>query len=126
MAACQAVEQIIDCCYTLRMLGVPIDGPSWLFGDNKSIMTLSTIPHSTLNKHWNTLSYHKVHESITTKIVRFDHIPTGENPADIMTKVLPWHKAYVHVKPLLFWKGETVIEPQMPNMLTTEGSDKNI
>ena len=35
----------------------------WLLGDDKSIVTLSTILHSTLNKCWNTLSYHKVHES---------------------------------------------------------------
>jgi hypothetical protein len=37
MAARQAVEHIIDLRYTLPMLGVPIDGPSWLFGNNKSI-----------------------------------------------------------------------------------------
>ncbi|MDJ0828176.1 MAG: reverse transcriptase domain-containing protein, partial [Rhodobacter sp.] len=32
MAARQAIEQIIDLRYTLRMFGVPLDGPSWLFG----------------------------------------------------------------------------------------------
>ena len=69
MAARQAVEQIIDLCYTLQMLRVPIDGPSWLLGDNKSVVTLSMIPHSSLNKHWNTLSYHKVHESVTANII---------------------------------------------------------
>ena len=47
-AARQAVEQIIDLRYTLYMFGVPIDGTSWLFGDNKSFVTSSTIPHSTL------------------------------------------------------------------------------
>ena len=50
MAAHQAVEQIIDLCYTLHMLGVPIDGPSWLFGDNKLVVISWTIPHSGLNK----------------------------------------------------------------------------
>ena len=34
MAARQAIEQIMDLRYTLRLFGVPIDGPSWLFGDN--------------------------------------------------------------------------------------------
>ena len=67
-----------------------------------------------------------MHESIAANIVRFEHIPTGENPADILTKPLPWHKARVHVEPLLFWKGETVVDPQMANLLPTEGSDKNI
>ena len=45
MAAWQAVKQIIDLRYTLRMVGVPIEGPSWLFGDNKAVVTSSTIPH---------------------------------------------------------------------------------
>ena len=46
-AARQAVEQIIDLRYTLRMFGMPLDGPSWLFGDNQSVVTSSTLPHST-------------------------------------------------------------------------------
>ena len=65
-------------------------------------------------------------ESIAANIVRFEHIPPGENPTDIMTKALTWHKARAHVEPILFWKGETVVDPQMPNLLPTEGSDKNI
>ena len=64
MAAQQAVEQIINLHYTLRMLGVPIEGPSWLFGDNKVVITSSTIPHSSLNKCWNAISYHKVREAM--------------------------------------------------------------
>ena len=58
MAARQAVEQIMDLRYTLRMLGVPIDGPSWLFGDNRSVVNSTTIPHSTLSKRWNALMLH--------------------------------------------------------------------
>ena len=56
MAARQAIQQIIDIRYTLRMLGVPLDGPSWLFGDKRSVVNSSTIPHSTLSKRWNALS----------------------------------------------------------------------
>ena len=52
-----ATEQIIDLRYTLRMLGVPLDGPAWLFGDNQSVVTSSTIPHSVLSKRWNVLEY---------------------------------------------------------------------
>ena len=85
------------------------------------MITSSTILHSILNKHWNALSYHKVCKSIATGIVHFEHIPTGENPADIMSKALPWHKACIHVEPLLFWKGETSTDP---DMATSEGSDK--
>jgi hypothetical protein len=45
-----ACEQILDIHFTLRMMGIPIDGPALAFGDNASVITASTIPHSTLNK----------------------------------------------------------------------------
>ena len=118
MAARLAVEQIIDLCYTLHMLGVPIEGPSWLFSDNKAVVTSSTIPHSSLNKRWNAISYHKVHEAVAGGFIRFEHISTDQN---ILTKTLPWHKAHIHVEPLLFWKGETSTDP---GMSPSEGSDK--
>ena len=92
------------------MFGVPIHGPLWLFSDNKSVVTSSMIPHSSLNKQWNALSYHKVREAVASSFVRFKHIFTNDNPADILTKPLPWHKAHIHVELLLFWKGETMTD----------------
>ena len=118
MTAWQAVEQIIDLRYTLCKLGVPIEGPSWLFGDNKAVVTSSTIPHSSLNKRWNAISYHKVCEAVAGGFICFEHISTNQNPADILRKSLPWHKARIH--PLLFWKGETSTDDMSPS----EGSDK--
>ena len=91
MAACQPVEQIINLFYTLHMLCVLLEGPSWLFGDNKSVMMTSTIPHSSLNEYWNALFYHKVQEAIASCFIHFEHIPSGDNPADILTKLLPLH-----------------------------------
>jgi hypothetical protein len=49
MAARQASEQIMDLRYTLRMMGILIDGAAWMFGDNFSVIISSTLPHSTLN-----------------------------------------------------------------------------
>ena len=40
--------------------------------------------------------------------MRFEHIPGAENPADILTKPLPWFSLKIFVKPLLPWKGDTV------------------
>ena len=108
MAARQAVEQIIDIHYTLRMFGVPLDGPAWLLGDNQAVINSTTIPHSSLSKRWNALSYHCCREAVATGIVRFEFLPGRENPSDILTKNLPWAKAHVFVEPLLLWKGETV------------------
>ena len=50
VAARTAVDQIIDICTTLRYLGVPIRDKSYMFGDNRSVVTSSTIPNSTISK----------------------------------------------------------------------------
>ena len=50
VAARTATEQIMDLRYSLRALGVPLDGPAWMFGDNQAVITSSTIPHSKLSK----------------------------------------------------------------------------
>jgi hypothetical protein len=109
MAARTASEQIIDLRYTLRMMGIPIDGPSWMFGDNQSVITSSTIPESTLNKRHNALSYHLVRECIAAKIINFMHISGKVNPSDILTKFLSWSNFWPLIQPLLFWKGETLL-----------------
>ena len=108
MAARQATEQIIDLRYTLRMMGIPIDGPAWMFGDNQSVITSSTIPHSKLNKRHNALSYHRVREAIAANILKFMHIDSKFNPSDILTKFMGWNKFWPLVQPMLFWKGETL------------------
>ena len=115
MVARQATERIIDLRYTLRSFGVPLDGAAWLFGDNKSVVTSSTIPHSTLSKRWNALSYHRVREAVAGGWLRFEHVPGTQNPADIFTKALPWHVMGSYVEPLLLWKGETAPPPGQTN-----------
>ena len=50
VAAKTTTEQIMDLRYTLRYLGVPTNSNSYMFGDNRSIVTSATLPHSTLSK----------------------------------------------------------------------------
>ena len=109
MAARTACEQVIDLRYTLRMMGIPIDGPSWMFGDNQSVITSSTIPESTLNKRQNALSYHLVRECIAAKIIYLLHVSGKVNPSDLLTKFLSWANFWPLIQPLLFWKGETLL-----------------
>ncbi|HET7639405.1 MAG TPA: Ty1/Copia family ribonuclease HI, partial [Ktedonobacteraceae bacterium] len=118
-AARLATDQIIDLRYTLRMFGVPLDGSAWMFGENQSVITSSNIPHSPLTKRHKALAYHRVREAIAAKMMYFLHIDGKQNPADIMTKFLPWNVARAFVEPLLLWQGDTSdIAP------CKEGSDK--
>jgi hypothetical protein len=109
MVARHSAEQIMDLRYTLRMMGIPIDGPAWMFGDNFSVITSSTIPQSTLNKRHNALSYHRVRECIASGILYFIHVEGCYNPSDVLTKYLGWAKFWPLIQPLLFWKGETLL-----------------
>jgi hypothetical protein len=69
MVAGHACEQIIDLHYTLCMMGIPIDSPAQVFGDDTCVITSSIILQSTLNKRHNNLSYHCVCESIAADLV---------------------------------------------------------
>jgi hypothetical protein len=89
-------------------MGIPIDGPSWMFGDNQSVITFSIIPHSNPNKRHNALSYHRVREAISAGILYFIHIDGKLNPSDVLTKFLAWAKFWPLIQPMLFWKGDTI------------------
>ena len=71
VAAKTATEQIVDIRQTLRYLGVPIKSKAYMFGDNKSVVTSSTVLHSLPSKRHNILSYHRVREAIAAKILVF-------------------------------------------------------
>jgi hypothetical protein len=108
VAARIATEQVLDLRYTLRMLGAPLDGPAWMFGDNESVITNSTVPQSMLKKRHNALSYHRVREACAAGVMHFIHTPGKTNVADVLTKYLPWCDMKEKIVPVLFWKGETM------------------
>jgi hypothetical protein len=110
MVACQTAQQIIDLRSTLCMMGIPLDGPSWIFSENKSVITSFTIPHSTLNKRQYALSYHCVRECIAAKFLYLIHVCGKLNVTDMLTKPLCWTFFWALVQPLLFGKGYTITD----------------
>jgi len=100
---------VIDLHNTLHYLGVPVKSKSYMFGDNKSVVTSATIPHSGLNKCHNALSYHHVHEAIAAKILGFFHIDGKKNPADVLSKHGGFLQIWPLIKPLLFWHGDMTV-----------------
>ena len=72
------MEQIIDLRNTLRYLGVPIEGRSYMFGDNEMVVNTASTPHGRLHKRHNALAFHKTRWCIAAKVAWFTHI--GEIP----------------------------------------------
>ena len=99
------VEQVIGLRYQLRMMGIPIEGSAYMFGDNQSVVISSTIPENNLKRRHCALAYHRVREAIASKIVQFYHIRSEDNPADVLTKFLPCAKWWPLLKPLLHYSG---------------------
>ena len=100
-------DMIVDMQFTLQAMGVPTERSAWMYGDNKSMVTSSTIPHSSLKKRHNALSYHRVRSAIAHGISKFCFIRSEDNTSDFLTKALGYKPFWNLVRPLLFWGGET-------------------
>ncbi len=72
--------------YKIRMMGIPLSGPTYIYGDNKSQVTKSSRHESTLKKKHNSICYHAIHESVAMGETLLTHIRTRENLADFLTK----------------------------------------
>ena len=84
-----AVEMLIELRYQLAMLGFKVIDTSLMVGDNMAVILSTTVPSSSIKKKHQSCNYHKVRESIAVKFVRFQHIKSEDNMADLLTKPLP-------------------------------------
>ena len=125
VAARTAVDQIIDIRTTLRHLGVPIRDKSYMFGDNRSVVTSSTIPNSTISKRHHLASYHRVREAIAAKFISFHWKDGKSNPTDILSKHWEFATVWPMLKPILFWRGETATQLKGSDRIpsTTPGAE---
>ena len=85
----QCTEYIRGFKYKLRMMGIPCEGPAFIFGDNQSVLANSTVPESMLKKKSNSIAYHFVREGVARDEWRCVYINTLFNIADLLTKPLP-------------------------------------
>jgi len=70
-------------------MGIELSCPSYIYGDNMSVMHNTQRPESVLKKKTNSICYHAIRESVAMGESLTGHIPTDQNPADLTTKVIP-------------------------------------
>ncbi len=85
----QCTEYIRGLRYKLRTMGINVIGPTYIYGDNQSVLANTTIPDSTLKKKSQSIAYHFVREGVARDEWRTAYVNTNENPADLLTKFLP-------------------------------------
>jgi hypothetical protein len=100
-------QHAMDLRTTARYLGIPIQGPSMVFGDNEAVVNSSSIPHQKLTKRHHALAYHFTREAIAAKMMKYNHIDGKRNPADILSKHWDMPSVWNTLRPLMFWQGDT-------------------
>ena len=73
--------------YKLRMMGIPLDGPTNGFCDNEGVVNNVSKAESTLKKKHLAVCYHKARESAAREAIRFAYEKTETNLADVCTKI---------------------------------------
>lgn len=82
----QCCEYIRGLRYKLRMMGIPVNNPAVIYGDNQSVLWNTSVPDSTLKKKSAAVAYNYCREGVSRNewVTRF--VMSKNNPGDIMTK----------------------------------------
>ena len=102
MAMKHGVEVSEGIRYKLRMMGVPLDGPTIVKADNMSVVKNTSLPESVLKKKSNSIAYHYVRERAASGAIMVSYESTETNLADMLTKVQPGPTRHRLVAKVLF------------------------
>ena len=81
-------ELIVALRYKLHMFGVPLDGPTDVFCENRGVVLNANTLESISQKKHNVINYHAVREAAAAGILRAGKEDEETNLADLLTKVL--------------------------------------
>ena len=82
----QCCEYVRGLSYKLRMMGIPVNNPTFMYGDNQSVLWNTKIPDSTLKKKSSAVAYHYVREGVAREEWITNYVRPESNPSDVMTK----------------------------------------
>ena len=83
--------------YKLRMFGIPVLQPAFIYGDNQVVLKNTTIPESTLIKKCQSIAYHMVRKGVARKEWLTGYVPSEQNPSDTQTKTVPTQSKRTHL-----------------------------
>ena len=77
------------------MMGIPVELPTYVFGDNKAMLTNKCAPHSVLKKKSSSIPYHFVCEGVAKDAWHTAYLNTDLHPADISAWRNQKNKVYI-------------------------------
>ena len=102
-------------------LGAPIGAKSFLFRDNRYVVTSATLPHSTLTKRHNILGV--VREAIAAKLMAFYWIQSAYNLSYMLSKHWDHPTVYPMILKLLITRSNITL---IPKEATQEKEKENL
>ena len=84
----QCCEYVRGLRYKLRMMGIPVNNPTFIYGDNQSVLWNTTVPESSLKKKSCAVAYHFCREGVARNEWLTAYVRTNLNPSDILTKTV--------------------------------------
>jgi hypothetical protein len=79
------------------MMGITVDEPVFVFGNNQSMLANTVAPALMLKKKSNSIAYHFVREGVANDEWRTAYIKTDDNVAGLFTKPLSGQKHHKFV-----------------------------
>ena len=102
MAMNHCTEYIRGLRYKLRMMGIPCEGLSYVYGDNQSVLKNGSVPDSVLKKKSNSIADNFVREGVAMGEWLLAYVHTKQNLADVLTKPLPSESRMKLVRQVLY------------------------
>ena len=100
----QACKYMQGLQYKLRIMGIQVDEPAYVFGDNQSVLANTENTGSTLKRKTLAIAYHFVREGCCRDEWRTAYINTHENIANLLTKpITDTAKHWKFIATMLQW-----------------------
>ena len=82
-------DYVIGLWYKLGMMGIPVIGSSFFYGDNQYVLCNTCIPDSTPKKKKHAIAYHFVREGVAREEWVTGYIKIENNVSNPLTKTVP-------------------------------------
>ena len=100
----QAVEYFQGLCYKISIFDISCDNPTFVYGDNQSVLANISVPDSTLKNNPKPIAFHLVQECCMHDEWSTKYVNTHENPEYLLTNPLPsGEEWWSFVRMFLYW-----------------------
>ena len=82
----QCCEYVRGLRYKLKKIGILVNNPALIYGDNQNVLWNTKVPDSTLKKKSSVVAYHFCREDVTRNEWVTNYVRTKDNYSDIKTK----------------------------------------